>query len=225
MHERYTRYRDLIPPERLAAAAVTVIGVGAVGRQVALQLAAMGVGALQLIDHDRVDAVNLGPQGYHEADVGQLKVEATGAACRACHGELHLELVADRYRAAQAVHPLVCCCVDAIQTRQTLWRHLEPRVRWYADARMAAETCRVLVAGDEPSRAHYPTTLFSTGEAYPAPCTAKATLYCASLAAALLVAMLARHLRGLPVEADVQLNLLAMELHVTPVTARVESAR
>jgi sulfur carrier protein ThiS adenylyltransferase len=220
MHERYTRYRDLIAPELLLSTSVTIIGVGAVGRQVALQLAAMGIGALQLIDPERVDAVNLGPQGYREDDLGQLKVEATGAACRACHRELRLECLADRYRAAQAAHPLVCCCVDAIQTRRTLWRHLAPRVRWYGDARMAAETCRVLIAQDPVSRAHYQTTLFPAAEAYPAPCTAKATLYCASLAAALLVAQLVHYLRGLPVEADTQLNLLALELHVAPVPGK-----
>ena len=41
--DRYSRQRDIIPLERLAACRATVIGVGAIGRQVALQLAAMGV--------------------------------------------------------------------------------------------------------------------------------------------------------------------------------------
>ena len=37
----------------------TVVGVGAIGRQVALQLAAIGIPKLQLIDHDTVEPVNL----------------------------------------------------------------------------------------------------------------------------------------------------------------------
>jgi len=40
--ERYSRQKDIVPPERIAVCKATVIGVGAIGRQVALQLAAMG---------------------------------------------------------------------------------------------------------------------------------------------------------------------------------------
>ncbi len=54
---RYTRQRDIIPADRLADLMVTVIGVGAVGRQVALQLAAIGVRRLQLVDFDRVEPI------------------------------------------------------------------------------------------------------------------------------------------------------------------------
>jgi len=53
-----------VPSERLAQLLVTVIGVGAIGRQVALQLAAIGVRQLQLVDFDRVDNTNITTQGY-----------------------------------------------------------------------------------------------------------------------------------------------------------------
>ncbi|HBN76613.1 MAG TPA: thiamine biosynthesis protein ThiF, partial [Planctomycetaceae bacterium] len=48
----------------------TVIGVGAIGRQVALQLAAIGMPQLQLIDFDAVEASNITTQGYLESDLG-----------------------------------------------------------------------------------------------------------------------------------------------------------
>jgi hypothetical protein len=38
--QRDVRQRDIVPPARLATVRATVIGVGSVGRQVALQLAA-----------------------------------------------------------------------------------------------------------------------------------------------------------------------------------------
>ena len=41
--DRDIRQRGLVPPERLAACHAVVIGVGAIGRQVALQLAAVGM--------------------------------------------------------------------------------------------------------------------------------------------------------------------------------------
>ncbi len=52
IEERYSRQKDIIPADRLAACKATVIGVGAIGRQVALQLTAMGIPWLQIIDFD-----------------------------------------------------------------------------------------------------------------------------------------------------------------------------
>ena len=80
--ERYRRQRDIVPPERIADYKATVIGVGAIGRQVALQLAAMGVPWLQLVDFDVVETSNLASQAYLEEDLGKLKVEATAALCK-----------------------------------------------------------------------------------------------------------------------------------------------
>ena len=54
-NERYSRQQDIVPHERLATCKATVIGVGAIGRQVALQLTAMGIPWLQLIDFDHVE--------------------------------------------------------------------------------------------------------------------------------------------------------------------------
>jgi sulfur carrier protein ThiS adenylyltransferase len=48
--ERDLRQREIVSPERLAACRATVVGVGAIDRQVALQLAAMGVPRPELID-------------------------------------------------------------------------------------------------------------------------------------------------------------------------------
>jgi sulfur carrier protein ThiS adenylyltransferase len=83
--ERDIRQRSLVPPERLAACQGLVVGVGAIGRQVALQLAALGVVRLTLLDDDVVSVENLAPQGYGVEDLGQAKVQATAAACRRCN--------------------------------------------------------------------------------------------------------------------------------------------
>jgi hypothetical protein len=43
--DRFIRQREIVPAEKLAGVTATVIGVGAIGRQVALQLAAIGAPA------------------------------------------------------------------------------------------------------------------------------------------------------------------------------------
>jgi hypothetical protein len=213
--DRDLRQRDIIPPDRLAECQATVIGVGAIGRQVALQLAAMGVPWLQLIDHDTVEAVNLAPQGYLEEDLGRLKVQATADLCRRIHHAIEVHELPERFRrSVRELGTTVFVCVDSIDTRRLIWESLKDRVRFYADGRMSAEVLRVLVACDPASRAHYPTTLFSADQAFHGACTARSTVFTANIAAGLMVAQFAKWLRRLPGEADVTLNLLAGEWSV-----------
>ena len=54
---RFERQSQLVPMDRLTEVTSTVIGVGAIGRQVALQLASIGTPRIQLIDFDKVDEV------------------------------------------------------------------------------------------------------------------------------------------------------------------------
>ena len=61
-------------------------------------------------------------------------------------------------------------------------------------------------------RIHYRTTLLSPEEAFHGACTAKTTIYCANIAAGLTPAQFTKHRRGLPVDPDIQLNLLSSEL-------------
>ena len=57
--------------ERLHACKATVIGVGAIGRQVALQLTAIVIRWLQIVDFDTVEPSKLASQCYWEDDLGQ----------------------------------------------------------------------------------------------------------------------------------------------------------
>jgi hypothetical protein len=212
--ERYSRQKDIVPPERIAACKATVIGVGAIGRQVALQLAAMGVPWLQLTDFDIVETSNLASQGYLEEDLGALKVHATAALCRQINSDIEIIPAPERYRRSVEIGNAVFDCVDKIDVRRLIWEAVKDSVPFYVDGRMSAEVLRVLTACDSASREHYPSTLFRTEEAFVGPCTAKTTIYCANIAAGMMVAQFTKYLRQLPVEADIQLNLLASELSV-----------
>jgi sulfur carrier protein ThiS adenylyltransferase len=211
--DRDLRQRDLVPPEKLAACKVTVIGVGAIGRQVAIQLAAMGVVWLQFFDHDTVDVVNLAPQGYFPSDIGMPKVDATANLLRQINPDTQLHPVAERFRRSSEDHGnVVFVCVDSIDTRKLIFETLGQRVDFLCDGRMAAEVCRVLTVTDHASAQHYPATLFAGAEAFRGTCTAKSTLYCANIAAGLMVGQFAKCLRCQPTDRDLTLNLLAAEL-------------
>lgn len=191
-----------------------MVGVGAVGRQVALQLAAMGVRRLQLVDFDTVEWTNVTTQGYLAENVGRPKVDATAEAVRRIDPAVQTEPVEDRYRPKVELGEALFGCVDSLAARRAIWRSAGPRVRFWANGRMLGEVIRVLVVADEFGRDHYPTTLFPQSEAQPGRCTAHGTIYTANVAAGLMLHQFARWLRDQPVDRDLSLNLLASELTV-----------
>jgi molybdopterin-synthase adenylyltransferase len=214
--ERYSRQQDIVPAARLAECRATVIGVGAIGRQVALQLTAMGIPWLQMIDFDLVESSNIASQGYLEADLGKLKVEATAQMCQRINSSLEIITVAERFRRSMDIGNTVFTCVDKIDVRRLIWQAVNHQVDLFCDGRMSAEVLRVLTVCDSLSREHYPSTLFQAREAFAGPCTAKTTIYCANIAAGFMLAQFTRYFRQLPVDHDIQLNLLASEINVCP---------
>ena len=212
MNSRFERQQELVPQTRLENLAVTVIGMGSIGRQVALQLAAIGVRRLQVVDFDRVDASNVTTQGFAAAEVGQLKVHAVEQAVRVIDPQIVVEPIADRFRPTQSVGEAVFCCVDSIAARAAICRSVRHRIRFWVDGRMLGEVIRVLAAADRADWTHYASTLFPEAEAQVGRCTAQSTIYAASIAAGFMVHQFTRWLRGLPVELAMTLNLLAGEL-------------
>src|SRR5687768_17293797 len=73
-HEQLYRGADVLT--RLSALRVTLCGAGAVGSNLADNLARQGLANLRVIDHDRVEEHNVSTQVYGESEVGAWKVEA-----------------------------------------------------------------------------------------------------------------------------------------------------
>ncbi len=212
--ERYSRQSALVPTEKLAQRKVTVIGVGAIGRQVALQLAAMGVQHLQLIDDDTVEESNIASQGYYENNLGYPKVLCTGPICQALNSEINIETYTQKFDDKIIFGETVFCCVDSITARQEIWEALNAKVRFFCDGRMAAESLRIITVYNPESSEHYPTTLFSQDEAFRGKCTAKSTIYCANVISGIMVSQFAKYLRDVPVEPDISYNLTTNELTI-----------
>jgi molybdopterin-synthase adenylyltransferase len=150
--DRFERQEDLVPRDRLTDTTVTVIGVGAIGRNVAVQLAAIGTPRLQIIDFDVADSTNVTTQGYLAADVGRSKVEATAAAIRQLDPSIAVEAVQDRYRPRMKIGQAVFCCVDSIDARSSIWRSTGAKCRFWSDGRMLGEVIRVLAVAEDVGR-------------------------------------------------------------------------
>ena len=163
--DRDIRQRDLIPPEKMRDTKVTVVGVGAGGRQVALQLAAIGVPKIQLIDFDVVNVENLASQGYFESDLGRPKVDATADVCRMINPAIEINTANKKFLSLQFTGGVLFCCVDKIETRKAIFNSVKKRADLFVDGRMSAEYSRIFTVYDNASRQHYATTLFPAAEA------------------------------------------------------------
>ena len=214
MSDRFSRQADIVPRERVLDCTATIIGVGAIGRQVALQLTAIGVPHLQLIDFDHVETSNLATQGFMQKDLESPKVDVTAEFVREMNHDLNVEVILERFKRSTPVGNCVFACVDSIEIRKLIWDAVKDKVNFFVDGRMSAEVLRIITACDEKGRKYYPQTLFTAEQAHAGPCTAKTTIYCANIAAGFMLAQFTKYLRLLPVDSDIQINLLALEINV-----------
>jgi sulfur carrier protein ThiS adenylyltransferase len=214
--DRFIRQRGLVPIERLREITATVIGVGAIGRQVAIQLAAIGTPRIQLIDFDRVDHTNVTTQGYLFDEIGLSKVTAASNTIGRIDQSIAITNIEDRFRPQLEIGKAVFCCVDSISARAAIWRSVRDRCHFWADGRMLGEVIRVLIATDSESSDRYAQSLFEQSDAQTGSCTSRSTIYAASIAAGLMLHQFTRWLRRVPADAESALNLLAGECVVVP---------
>ena len=124
--QRNLRNSDIIPPDRMADVQATVVGIGSIGRQVALQLATCGVPNIALYDHDTVEAVNLGPQGYRPDQIGTFKSTATAFDIRRINKDCDVLSIPSKFTADYISGTHIFICVDTIGARSFFWHFTPP---------------------------------------------------------------------------------------------------
>ncbi|NND81835.1 MAG: HesA/MoeB/ThiF family protein [Gammaproteobacteria bacterium] len=102
MSDRYSR-QILVPQigtqgqQQIAAARVLLVGAGGLGCQVGSQLVGAGVGALTIVDHDRVSLSNLHRQFlFRESDLGSNKATAAARELQARNSAVEIAAVTHR---------------------------------------------------------------------------------------------------------------------------------
>ncbi|MCL2568244.1 MAG: HesA/MoeB/ThiF family protein [Oscillospiraceae bacterium] len=133
MNERYARQIlmeqiDVAGQERLARAAVVVVGAGGLGSPALTYLAAAGVGRIGLIDGDTVELTNLNRQFLHgEADLGRPKADSARERLAALNGTIEVRthdvrLTEENAAALLAGYDLILGAVDSFETRAVINR-------------------------------------------------------------------------------------------------------
>lgn len=208
---RYERQEELVPLSKLKDTNVHVVGCGAGGRQLAIQLASMGVPKITLWDFDTVEIVNLAPQGFRESDLDKPKVHAVKEVMESMNSDIEIHVNERRFQASHVSEgDIIFSCVDNMRSRKFIYERCRDRFELFVDGRMSGEMMRVFTALRDDEA--YSETLFSDDVAYQGRCTARSTIYSASILAGIKISMMTKHLRGFPLPPELSFNLLTLEL-------------
>ena len=101
-------------------ASSTIIDLGGIGRQAALQLAALGVPRLQLLDPRAIARTTYAAHGYAYEAVGRMRVHATAQACHEINPQLDMNALAKRSLRGGQLGDAVLCCPGS----PSIWRAL-----------------------------------------------------------------------------------------------------
>ncbi len=172
----------------------TVVGVGSIGSHVVNMLVRMGV-QVTVYDGDSVDSHNIPPSLYGISDLSRFKVDALERMILRETG-----VAITTHRKMYAGEPLkgsVCVCVDTMEARQLVWKHVAANVRvdLMVDTRVSEEFYQVFaIRPFHPSeREHYEHYLaYDSKEATPIFCGGHSVSYVSSIVAGQAVATLSR---------------------------------
>lgn len=217
----YSRQVDFCDPQRASETHVTIIGLGTVGSNAAVELARLGVGGLHLVDADAVEAHNLPSQRYGTADLGVAKTEACVAQVTAVNDGVAVTSHEGFLQGGESLPdgPVVLA-VDSMDARKAIldmslaWRPNHPLV---IDARMAGQALQLFAI--DPSRAEelerWQGFWFPPEEAHPVPCGGRSVSYIGAICGGLIAAHLRRQIMGEAIPFLTTMDLGAMLLTVT----------
>jgi hypothetical protein len=183
---------------------ICLIGAGGIGAITAVTLAKMGVQTLTIYDSDTVDEVNIATQFHRESDIGLSKAVAISSIIDDFSDVVALyypERVTAETKNFPQSADIYISAVDSIKSRQGIWEAVKKLNRnkyaWYIDARMGAEVYEHFAV--KVSRSNWYNALITDDrdDHYEEiPCTSKATIYTAAMAAGHVGAAVRRIITG-----------------------------
>lgn len=141
----HVRHLQVFDPARFGDIRVDVVGCGAVGSRIAIELAKLGVTNLHIWDADIIEDHNLANQQYSIEDIGQTKVDALKKEILRLtniSATVHPYFLEDE----QDLGQVVFLAVDTMSARKNIFEkclHLRLGVKNVIEVRMGVEEFRV----------------------------------------------------------------------------------
>lgn len=137
-----TKHLDFFSPLDITEQ-IHIIGCGAIGSNVALQLAKLGCNKLFLWDFDTVDEHNITNQVYDETDLGQMKTEALKK--HLINNNKDIKVYSFKKYTDQLLQGYIFVCVDSIELRKHIYEcnQYNEQIKLVIDGRIGLDTGQV----------------------------------------------------------------------------------
>ena len=193
---KYSRQATCVP-KSIYNKTAAVIGCGAVGRNIIVQLTSMGLKSISIFDFDRVEDHNIVSQGFLISDLQEFKTDAIEKFCSNVNKDTKIVKNTAVWRPDSNHYDYVFLCADCMSVRANVSRYYNNRKKKpvLIDTRMRGEDIRILTCFNRDSRTHYKNNaLFSNSDAADGNCTSVTTIYCAFHTASCAVQSMVNHM-------------------------------
>lgn len=161
-----------------------IVGCGAIGSSVAIQLVRLGAKSFVLYDFDKVEIPNIGVSQYNEQDVGLTKVGALKNHMKRINTMIEVEMIVSKFKYYEgSKDDILVLGLDSMSARMEIVKLLAKcpyKPSFVIDGRMGAEQYQQYIYNNITVN-QYEKDWYSDDESDPEPCTRKATSYCSNM--------------------------------------------
>jgi len=198
----HSRQEFFCPVDNIKSVKALVVGCGAIGRNVASNIARLGVGDITLVDDDHIEAHNIVPQNWRLSQCGKPKVEilADEILDQMSDG-VKLTVIPAKWT-PRAVGPTteydaVWTTVDNITVRKMLYQYYSDKCKMFFDVRIGRTIAQIFTIEDmKTSEDWYSKTFFDESERSDFGCVQPMSNYLANIAAGISVAQFVNIMGG-----------------------------
>lgn len=139
------RHLSVFSPNDFGSERIDVIGAGATGSKLVLQLAKLGIRNLHVWDFDKIESHNIANQMYSMSQIGKPKVEALKDLVKESAG-IELQAHNEKVDGSQALGGVVFLLTDTMSSRKEIWEKgikLKLGIKLMIETRMGVDNGRV----------------------------------------------------------------------------------
>lgn len=112
------KHLEFFNPTELIKEEIHILGCGALGSNVALQLAKLGLEKLIIWDYDTVEEHNITNQVYNIEDIGKLKTDALEKHLKLQNP--NIEVIKKGKYTGQILKGIIIFCIDSVETKHKI---------------------------------------------------------------------------------------------------------
>lgn len=189
----FSRLNFFIKREQISDLNLAVIGVGAIGRNVASMLARLGPKSITLVDDDTIEDHNISAQNWRKSQIGQYKVDVVAEEIADQIDDVEVIALKKKWSPKDFIdvsYNFVWATVDNIDVRKRIYEFFNSRCDGFFDVRIGGSVVQnffVDFSNPDVQPDWYEKTLFSSGEAHRFGCVQPMSNFIAGIAAGLSV--------------------------------------